>query len=90
MSKTKPSRSNLPSAPPYVAARSYTATRCPATASRAADAIAPIPEPITTIRAMPGTLAAGTDNPAGAGGSTRADAFVTSRRPARPGWGTQA
>lgn len=52
VSYANPSRSNRPRAPPYVAERSYTVTRCPATASRAAAAIAPIPAPITAIRAM--------------------------------------
>ncbi|GAB2595481.1 hypothetical protein GCM10027168_30260 [Streptomyces capparidis] len=41
-----------PTAPPCVPARSHTVTRCPTVASRAAAASAPIPEPITTIRAM--------------------------------------
>ncbi|GGU54135.1 hypothetical protein GCM10010211_18800 [Streptomyces albospinus] len=62
MSKAKPSRSYRRSAPPYVAPRSKTATRWPATASRAAAAIAPIPAPITAIPAMPATLSGGTDN----------------------------
>ncbi|GAA0494453.1 hypothetical protein GCM10009544_63290 [Streptomyces stramineus] len=61
MSKEKPSRSQRPTAPPCVAPRSYTATRWPATASRAAAAIAPIPAPITAIRAMPATLSGATD-----------------------------
>ncbi|GHF62481.1 hypothetical protein GCM10018787_08180 [Streptomyces thermodiastaticus] len=56
MSKRKPSRSTLRSAPPYVSVRSYTVTRWPATASRAAAAIAPIPAPITAVRAMSATL----------------------------------
>ncbi|GAA3761472.1 hypothetical protein GCM10023082_64300 [Streptomyces tremellae] len=58
MSKPKPSRSKPPTEPPYAAVRSYTVTRCPATASLAAAAIAPIPAPITAIRAMPVTLTA--------------------------------
>ncbi|GGU19781.1 hypothetical protein GCM10010274_02750 [Streptomyces lavendofoliae] len=65
MSKAKPSRSSRPTAPPYVRVRSYTVTRCPATASRAAAAMAPIPAPITTIRAMSGTLSGATGTPAG-------------------------
>ncbi|GAA2601758.1 hypothetical protein GCM10010424_60570 [Streptomyces lienomycini] len=64
MSKENPSRSKRPRAPPYVPVRSCTTTRWPATASRAAAAIAPIPAPITAIRAMPGTLSAATDSPA--------------------------
>ncbi|GHC63347.1 hypothetical protein GCM10010507_45680 [Streptomyces cinnamoneus] len=63
MSKTKPSRASRPTPPPYVSARSYTATRWPATASRAAAAIAPIPAPITAIRAMRPTLSGPADNP---------------------------
>lgn len=64
MSKEKPSRSWRRTAPPYVSVRSYTVTRWPATASRAAAAIAPVPAPITAIRAMTATLSAATDNPA--------------------------
>ncbi|CAM5638541.1 hypothetical protein SGLAM104S_02445 [Streptomyces glaucescens] len=65
MSKEKPSRSRRRIAPPYVSVRSYTATRWPATASRAAAAIAPIPAPITAIRAMPATLSAATGSRSG-------------------------
>ncbi|GGZ31591.1 hypothetical protein GCM10010365_60500 [Streptomyces poonensis] len=85
MSKAKPSRSKRPTAPPYVSVRSYTTTRWPATASRAAAAIAPIPAPITAIRAMRATLSAATDSPAGGPGvrdgrmSSDTDANVTSR-----------
>ncbi|GGL85139.1 hypothetical protein GCM10010129_31040 [Streptomyces fumigatiscleroticus] len=78
MSKRKPSRSKRRTAPPYVRVRSYTATRWPATASRAAAAIAPIPAPITAIRAMPGTLSAATDNPV-TGPEHGADTAVTGR-----------
>ncbi|BCL31237.1 hypothetical protein GCM10017557_60960 [Streptomyces aurantiacus] len=86
MSKAKPSRSKRPTAPPYVAERSYTVTRWPATASRAAAAIAPIPAPIITIRAMPGTVSAATDiavrsrsDEESDEGSTDAEAIVTRR-----------
>ncbi|MFD0506643.1 hypothetical protein ACFQ0G_35310 [Streptomyces chiangmaiensis] len=51
-------------APPYVSVRSYTTTRWPATASRAAAPIAPVPAPITAIRAMSVTLSATPDSPA--------------------------
>ncbi|CAM5645156.1 hypothetical protein STENM327S_05969 [Streptomyces tendae] len=79
VSKENPSRSKRPRAPPYVRVRSYTTTRWPATASRAAAAMAPIPAPITAIRAMPGTLSAATDT-AVRGLSTKADVQVTGRR----------
>lgn len=65
MSNAKPSRAYRPTEPPYVPDRSYTVTRCPATASRAAAAIAPIPAPITAIRAMSVTLTATADKSAG-------------------------
>lgn len=52
VSKVNPSRRYCPRAPPYVSVRSCTSTSCPATASRAAAAMAPIPAPITAILAM--------------------------------------
>ncbi len=78
VSKENPSRSKRPRAPPYVPVRSYTTTRWPATASRAAAAMAPVPAPITAIRAMPGTLSAPTGTPV-RGLSTRTDVPVTGR-----------
>ncbi|GAA2457991.1 hypothetical protein GCM10010421_59270 [Streptomyces glaucus] len=99
MSKEKPSRSTRRTAPPYVCVRSYTATRWPATASRAAAAIAPIPAPITAIRAMPGTLSATTGPPvrgpvrgrrfADRRGSTDADVVAPGGRAGPLGAGAQ-
>ena len=87
MSKENPFLSKRPMAPPYVPVRSYTTTRWPATASRAAAAIAPIPAPITAIRAMPGTLSAPTDSPVP---STATGAQVSGRPRAAVGRGAQA
>ena len=80
MSKTNPSRSNRPSAPPYVDERSYTVTRWPATASRAAAAMAPTPAPITAIRAMSATVSPPLTTQSGSSWTPAAASRFSSRR----------
>ena len=66
VSKVNPSRRYSPSFPPWVAARSCTATRWPCAASRAAAARPPTPAPITTTRATSAPAAAPDASPSSA------------------------